>query len=111
VDEGLRARIEALPDYGERLFARSVTMPYKADTLRADLRRFAAASGVERKVTPHMLRHTAATLLLEDGVDLLFLQRLLGHQDISTTALYAHVADTSLRRALERAPVLQSLAS
>ena len=58
-----------------------------------------------------MLRHTAATLLLEDGVDLLFLQRLLGNESISTTVLYAHVGDASLRRALEKADLLTSLAA
>ena len=66
-------------------------------------------AGVSQKVTPHRLRHTAATLLLEDGVDVLFLQRLLGHQNISTTALYARVAEKSLRQALERAALLSTL--
>jgi integrase/recombinase XerD len=77
---------------------------------RRELRGFAAAAGVKRRVTPHMLRHTCATLLLEDGVDLRVLQRLLGHENIATTALYAHVGDSGLRRALEQAGLLAGLA-
>ena len=77
---------------------------------RRELRSFAAAAGVTRRVTPHMLRHTCATLLLEDGVDLRVLQRLLGHENIATTALYAHVGDSGLRRALEQAGLLAGLA-
>jgi integrase/recombinase XerD len=77
---------------------------------RRELRGFAAAAGVTRRVTPHMLRHTCATLLLEDGVDLRVLQRLLGHENIATTALYAHVGDSGLKRALEQAGLLAVLA-
>ena len=76
---------------------------------RRHLATFAARSGIQRKVTPHMLRHTSATLLLEKGVDLRVLQRLLGHESIATTTLYAHVEDTSLRQALERADLLGAL--
>ncbi|HLL29440.1 MAG TPA: tyrosine-type recombinase/integrase [Allosphingosinicella sp.] len=77
---------------------------------RRELRGFAEAAGIERRVTPHMLRHTCATLLLEDGVDLRVLQRLLGHENIATTALYAHVGDSGLKRALEQAGLLAGLA-
>jgi integrase/recombinase XerD len=58
-----------------------------------------------------MLRHTAATLLIERGVDIRFVQRLLGHSSIATTEIYTHVSDEALRMILERADVLGTLAA
>jgi site-specific recombinase XerD len=70
----------------------------------AHIRKLIAAAGrdagLSRPVTPHMLRHTTATLLLESGVDIRFVQRLLGHQSISTTEIYTAVSDESLRTAM-----------
>jgi integrase/recombinase XerD len=61
---------------------------------------------LERRVTPHMLRHTAATQLIEAGVDIRYVQRLLGHASLSTTELYTHVSDQALKRTVITADVL-----
>jgi integrase/recombinase XerD len=71
------------------------------------LRRLAEVAGVQRRITPHMFRHTAATLLIEGGVDIRFVQRLLGHANLATTEIYTHVSDQALRSALERADVMR----
>jgi site-specific recombinase XerD len=62
-------------------------------------------SAVRDRVTPHMFRHSVATYLLEEGVDIRYVQRLLGHRSISTTEIYTHVADAALKiRITEKHP-------
>jgi integrase/recombinase XerD len=64
---------------------------------------------IKRHITPHMLRHTAATQLIEAGVDIRFVQKLLGHASIATTQIYTQVSDVSLRNTLEKANTFERL--
>ncbi len=71
--------------------------------VRRALRELRESVGIPQHITPHMLRHTCATQWLESGLDIRYVQKLLGHHSISTTEIYTHVSDQSLREALLRA--------
>jgi integrase/recombinase XerD len=66
------------------------------------LARHARTAGIRRRVSPHKLRHSFATHLLEGGADLRAVQAMLGHADVSTTQIYTHVDGTHVRRLYER---------
>jgi site-specific recombinase XerD len=117
-DVALRSDLEKLVRWhrsnssaGGTLFLNRRAQPMKPQSIRSELRRYSTKAGTARRITPHMLRHTAATLLIERGVDIRFVQRLLGHSSIATTEIYTHVSDEALRVTLERADVLATFAA
>jgi integrase/recombinase XerD len=74
--------------------------PVSDQTVRGSLRRHVRAAGLDVHITPHMFRHSVATLLLEEGVDIRYIQRILGHSSLVTTQIYTRVHDSEQRRIL-----------
>jgi integrase/recombinase XerD len=71
--------------------------PFASVTLWLRIKKRIARAGISRNITPHMLRHSFATHLLEHGADLRVIQELLGHASIGTTEIYTHVTGNRLR--------------
>jgi len=70
--------------------------PYSAESVRKFLRRSSKKAGIKKRVTPHILRHSYATHLMESGISERYIQALLGHKNIKTTMIYTHVTKKRL---------------
>ena len=96
-------------DIDEALFIQLGKNSKKADNLRLTprsverlIKKYAIKAGIARKVTPHVIRHSFATDLLQNGADLRAVQAMLGHANIATTQVYTHITDKHLREVHKR---------
>jgi integrase/recombinase XerD len=95
----LRAYWKALRPSAPWLFASQTGKPLKGDVARGALALAAEQAQLTKKATPHLLRHSFATHLLESGTDLRVIQVLLGHAHITSTTRYARVSTATIAKA------------
>ncbi len=82
----------------EYVFSKKNGKQLSTDTVERIIREAAAGAGITKRVTPHVLRHSFATHLLESGENIRKIQILLGHANLSTTSIYTHVSKEELRK-------------
>ncbi len=87
----------------EYIFRNKFGKQLNVKTVQTDISTLAKIAGINRDVTPHILRHSFATHMLDAGADLRSVQELLGHASLSTTQIYTHVTPDRLKKAYEKA--------
>ena len=83
------------------IFINKLGNNYSEQSIRNMVNDYSKAAGVTLHITPHMFRHTFATALLDEDVDIRYIQQLLGHSSIMTTQIYTHISTNKLRHILE----------
>lgn len=94
--------IDVLRMYGTKeegpIFVSQREGRYNKRTIQQIIKSASKKAGIKKNVTPHTLRHSFATHLLEAGADIRFIQQLLGHKDLKTTQIYTHVANKDIKK-------------
>ncbi len=97
----LEQYLDTRKNSSEYLFINKLGNYYSDQSIRNMLNTYAKAAGVEIHITPHMFRHTFATALLDEDVNIRYIQQLLGHSSIVTTQIYTHISTNKIRHILE----------
>ena len=85
------------------VFLNNLGEPLSRQSFFLILKRLAKEAGIEKEISPHTLRHSFATHLLEAGTDLRYIQEMLGHEDISTTQIYTHLSKQKIKDVYSKA--------
>ena len=95
-----RSHLDVKPEYKDTAFLNRYGRQLTRAMIFTIIRRLAEQAGINKTISPHTLRHSFATHLLQNGADLRIIQQLLGHEDITTTEIYTHIDIQDLRRAV-----------
>lgn len=95
-----RAHLDIKPEFKDIAFLNHYGRQLTRAMIFTIIKRLTATAGIHKTVSPHTLRHSFATHLLQNGADLRIIQQLLGHENITTTEIYTHVDIQDLRQAI-----------
>ena len=88
------------PEARDVVFVNRYGRPLTRAMVFTIVRKLCAEAGITKTVSPHTLRHSFATHLLQNGADIRVIQQLLGHEDLATTEIYTHLQIEDLRKAI-----------
>ena len=94
-------QVHAVGHVAEHVFTTLAGSPVSGRYVQQMVRRYAVKAGIEKRVHPHLLRHTFATDLYRDTGRIRLVQKALGHSDLSTTMIYTHVYDVEVEQAMK----------
>lgn len=95
-----RISLQLRPVSGKHFFLNRLNKPLSSQSVRFMIKKYVAETNIRKSVTPHTFRHTFATMLLEEGVDIKYIQKILGHSSILTTQIYTHVSNQKQKEIL-----------
>ena len=97
-----RSKLDIKPEYSDIVFLNRYSRQLTRAMIFTIIKTLARQADIHKNISPHTLRHSFATHLLQNGADLRIIQQLLGHEDITTTEIYTHIEIQDLREAIQK---------
>ena len=97
-----RSKLDIKPEYSDIVFLNRYGRQLTRAMIFTIIKTLAKQADIHKNISPHTLRHSFATHLLQNGADLRIIQQLLGHEDITTTEIYTHIEIQDLREAIQK---------